>query len=61
LGSNPDDCLVFEDALLGVQSAKNAGMKCVGVDRYNHPERLKEADIVIEDISKISLKEIKDF
>jgi beta-phosphoglucomutase-like phosphatase (HAD superfamily) len=27
----PKDCLVFEDALAGIQSAKNAGMDVVGI------------------------------
>ncbi len=56
---SPEKCLVFEDALLGVEAAKNAKMHCVGVDRYGDPERLKDADRVIEDLSQISLEEIK--
>lgn len=56
----PQKCLVFEDALLGVQSARRAGMRCVGVDRYGHPERLEEADIIVRDISGINLARIKE-
>ena len=29
LGVNPSDCIVFEDAPKGVESASRAGMKCV--------------------------------
>ncbi|MGM0441969.1 MAG: HAD family hydrolase [Elusimicrobiota bacterium] len=58
---SPQKCLVFEDAVLGVEAAKNAGMYCVGVDRYGKPERLKEADTVIEDISQITLEKVKKF
>jgi beta-phosphoglucomutase-like phosphatase (HAD superfamily) len=32
LGVEPKDCLAFEDAELGIQSAKNAGMACLKVD-----------------------------
>lgn len=40
----PADCCVFEDAPAGVQAAKSAGMKVIGV---GNPEVLKAADIVI--------------
>ena len=29
LGVDPSNCIVFEDAPKGVESAQNAGMKCV--------------------------------
>jgi beta-phosphoglucomutase len=51
----PKNCVVFEDALLGVEAAKRAGMKCVGVDRYDNPARLKDADNVISDMSNIDI------
>ncbi|MES3037260.1 MAG: HAD family phosphatase [Bdellovibrionota bacterium] len=36
LGVPPDDCLVFEDAVLGIEAAHAAGMMCLRVD--THPE-----------------------
>jgi beta-phosphoglucomutase len=51
----PKDCVVFEDALLGVEAAKKAGMKCIGIDRYDNPGRLHSADNVITDMSEIDI------
>jgi beta-phosphoglucomutase len=54
----PASCVVFEDAVLGVEAAKNAGMYCIGIDRYEHPERLQKADKVITDVGQISFEEL---
>ncbi len=36
IDTNPADCAVFEDVLKGIISAKNAGMKAIGVyDKYS--------------------------
>ena len=60
MGENPHDCVVFEDALLGVEAAKAAGMKCVGVDRYQNPQRLSRAEIVVEDLGEIDLEKLRE-
>ena len=56
----PGSCVVFEDAVLGVEAGKRAGMKCVGVDRHGNPERLKKADLVVADLGELSLEKIKE-
>ena len=57
LGVDPSQCLVIEDAQLGVEAAKRAGMKCVG---YSNPhsgnQDLSKADIVIDDFSKLDIE-----
>jgi beta-phosphoglucomutase len=60
LGLEPSECIVFEDALLGVEAAKNAGMICIGIDRYGKPERLKRADLVVSDVGEVSLEKLKE-
>jgi beta-phosphoglucomutase len=44
LGLLPNDCVVFEDAEAGVEAAKRAGMKVIGIGEN---ETLKDADFVI--------------
>ena len=40
LGAAPDGCLVFEDALVGVQAARGAGMRVIGVATAYEPDDL---------------------
>lgn len=60
LSFSPEECVVFEDAVLDVEAARRAGMKCMGIDRYGKPERLKRADLVVSDLGKITVKKIKE-
>ena len=55
----PAECVVFEDAVLGVEAAKRAGMKCIGIDRYDKPERLNKADLVVSDLGETDLEKVK--
>ncbi len=45
----PKDCLVFEDATVGIKSAKAAGMKVIAVATTQPTEELREADMIIDD------------
>lgn len=58
----PSDCLVFEDALYGVRSAKQAGMKVVAVaSGYTTRERLadEEPDLLLNSLSEFKLELLK--
>lgn len=59
LGATPENCVVFEDAVLGVEAAKNGNMKCIGIDRYESPERLSKADVVVRDAGEVSVDKLK--
>jgi beta-phosphoglucomutase len=52
----PEECVVFEDALAGVQAGKAGGMKVIGV---GSGEILKEADFVISSFKEMSLEKLK--
>jgi beta-phosphoglucomutase len=58
LGVLAGEALVFEDATLGVEAAKRAGMHCVGIDRDNHPELFQKADIIVKDLSEVDFQGI---
>lgn len=52
LGAKPKDCLVIEDAINGILSAKSAGMKCVAVTTSFKKEELIAAnpDFITDDL-----------
>lgn len=52
----PNDCMVFEDAIAGVEAAHNGGMMCVGI---GHPGILSKADKIIPDFKGATLDLIK--
>jgi beta-phosphoglucomutase len=51
----PANCLVVEDAITGIESARRAGMKALGI---GIKERLPNANIVIPNLSAISIDEL---
>jgi len=53
----PAECIVFEDAQAGIEAAIAGGMKCVGV---GSPELLGRADLVIPDLRKITIKQLRN-
>jgi len=59
LGLEPHECMVFEDAVLGVEAAGRANMRCVGIDRYQKPERLVKASLVVSDLSEVNLDKLR--
>ena len=52
----PERCLVFEDAVVGVQAAKGAGMKVIAITTTHTSEELKEADMIIADYFAVLAK-----
>ncbi|RDC63870.1 Alpha,alpha-trehalose phosphorylase [Adhaeribacter pallidiroseus] len=56
LGLNPVECVVFEDAIAGVQAAKAGGMKVVGI---GSPDVLTAADLVIPGLHEMTLEKLQ--
>ncbi|SFR38885.1 beta-phosphoglucomutase [Robiginitalea myxolifaciens] len=51
LGTDPDACVVFEDALAGIEAANRANMLSIGI---GEPETLTDARHVFRDFTEIS-------
>jgi beta-phosphoglucomutase-like phosphatase (HAD superfamily) len=51
----PARCVVCEDAVVGVEAAKAAGMKCVGVMNTFSREELAGADLVVRTLEEVNL------
>lgn len=55
LGLQPTECIVFEDAVAGIEAAINAGMKTVGI---GDAKILSDATIVYKNLVGVSVSEI---
>jgi beta-phosphoglucomutase len=54
LGVKPRDCVVVENAPLGIESAKRAGMFCIALTTSLPREYLKKADVVVDTLEEIT-------
>jgi len=53
LGVQPNECVVFEDAVAGIEAAIAGGMKAVGI---GSPELLGDADLVVSGLDKMTVE-----
>ncbi len=59
LGVAPERCVVFEDALVGLEAARAGGMKSVGVATTEEMETLEgRADLVVESLAFLTLDQL---
>lgn len=56
LGVRPENCVVFEDAIAGIEAARNGGMHCVGI---GDQETLGLADLVIPGFEGFTLEKLR--
>ncbi|MDD2439654.1 MAG: HAD family phosphatase [Methanosarcinaceae archaeon] len=48
-----EECVVIENAVLGVEAAKRANLYCIGVPTYIDQKELDRADLILEDHNKL--------
>lgn len=59
LGVEPKNCLVIEDAVAGITAAKKASMPCLAVTNTHPSQSLKEADLIVDTLEKVSINDIE--
>lgn len=58
IGHSPSDCVVFEDALVGIEAAHRGGMKVVAVATTNRIEALRAADLAVLSLDELSVDQV---
>jgi len=54
LNVSPEDCIVIEDAVNGIEAGKNAGMKVIALEtKYQKREALGKSDYIITSLNEI--------
>ncbi len=59
IGVQPANCVVMEDAVVGVQAAKNAGMRCIAVLTTNTADALNQADMITPDLDRLPVETVR--
>jgi beta-phosphoglucomutase family hydrolase len=58
IGHSPSDCVVFEDALVGIEAAHRGGMKVVAVATTNRLDVLRAADLAVLSLDELSVDQV---
>ncbi len=61
LGATPDECIVFEDAIVGIEAARRAGMTVVAMDTTFPAGMLSDYDLLIHDFTEIDASIVDKF
>lgn len=61
LGVTPQETVVFEDAISGVEAARSAGAATIAITTSYAPGELSHADVVINDFTDPKLSQFFDF
>ena len=58
LGVKPEECIAVEDSAFGIEAARSAGMKCIGINSGGDKERLSRADYIVDNYHEIDMQHI---
>lgn len=59
LNVRPEECVVIEDAINGIEAAKNGNMKAIAVlTRFHTKEDFKTADLIVNSLEELDAKKI---
>jgi phosphoglycolate phosphatase len=54
----PNECLVIEDSIAGINAAHAAGMKCLAVTNSYPYEKLSKADMIVRSLEELKIEEL---
>jgi beta-phosphoglucomutase family hydrolase len=60
IGRDPAHCVVFEDALVGIEAAHRGGMKVVGIATTNPIEVMSTADLAVHRLDELSVEKLTE-
>jgi beta-phosphoglucomutase len=60
LGVAPEQCIVMEDSVPGVEAGKRAGMTVIGLTTTHSAEELDHTDLTIEDFRGLRLEKLQE-
>lgn len=56
---NPKNCVVIEDAPVGIEAANKAGMVAIALTTTHNRKELREANLIVSNLSNIRVNDIK--
>ena len=59
LGVDASECVVIEDSIYGVKSAKSAGMKVIAVTNTYEKNFLLDADLIVDSLAGLAIKDLE--
>lgn len=55
---NPKNCIVIEDAPVGIEAAKRAGMRIIALSTTHDKEQLQDAQLIIKNLSYVRIYDV---